>query len=373
MKRLQPVAVMLGLAVLISLSSYSFSENVKDAKTSLLTINADLMAEDVAALPAKLPMVMMPVVKPPVAVPLGNKRLTKEMEKLAVKYDVRKIGERKVGKGLNFYSPDKEVEMGRELSEEMDLSLKLVHDPVVTEYVNRLGQNLVRNSDAKVPFTIKVVDDPEVNAMALPGGFFYVNTGLIMAADSEAELAGVMSHEIAHVAARHATHNMSRRDLFNLCTIPAVFVAGPAGMAIREIADMALPAEMMKFSRDAEREADLLGMQYAYAAGYDPAAIVSFFEKIEAQEKHKKGFLARTFDTHPMTEERVKRAQEEMEVMLPAKEDYVVTTSEFSDVKERVQALVNHHVLADPVSNKPVLRKSAAEDDGPPVLKRGSD
>jgi len=360
----------LGLAVLIALSSTSFSENLKDAKASLLTSNADLVAEDVMALPAKSPMMIMPVVKPPVAVPLGNKRLTKEMERLAEKYDVRKIGERKVGTGINFYSSDREIEMGRELSEEMDLSLKLVHDPVVTEYVNRLGQNLVRNSDAKVPFTIKVVDDPEVNAMALPGGFFYVNTGLILAADSEAELAGVMSHEIAHVAARHATHNMSRRDLFNLCTIPAVFVAGPAGMAVREIADMTLPAEMMKFSRDAEREADLLGMQYAYAAGYDPAAIVSFFEKIEAQEKKKKGFFARAFDSHPMTEERVKRAQEEMAVMLPAKEDYVVTTSEFNDVKARLLEIVNHHVVADPAQNKPMLRKSASNDDGPPVLKR---
>src|SRR5206468_2218198 len=220
---------------------------------------------------------------------------------------------------------EKEVRLGRELAAEVDRQAKFIDDPVVTEYINRVGQNIVLHSDAKVAFTIKVIDSDEVNAFALPGGFFYVNKGLVLAADNEAELAGVMAHEIAHVAARHATHNMSRRDLFNLCTIPAVFVAGPAGMAIREVTELALPMEFMKFSRDAEREADLLGMEYAYAAGYDPAEMVNFFEKVQAEEKHKKGFLARAFDSHPMTAERVQRAQEEMRWMLPAKDDYVVT------------------------------------------------
>ena len=234
---------------------------------------------------------------------------------------------------------------------------------MISEYVNRVGQNLVRNSDAKVPFVIRVVDSDEVNAYALPGGYFYVNTGLILAAENEAELAGVMAHEIAHVAARHATHNMSKRDLLNLCSIPVIFVAGPAGIVVREATEMALPLEFMKFSRDAEREADLLGMEYAYATGYDPAAMVSFFEKIQAQEKRKKGYLARAFDTHPMTSERVRRAQEELNAMLPPKDQYVVTTSEFNDIKVRLTALLNRHKVEDAPENTPKLRRSVGEHD----------
>ncbi len=327
-----------------------------------------VLSAEVAALPVEAPVLLAPVVRPPA--PVETSGLSKEMKRLAARYDVTKIGDRDVGKGMNFYSLDKEMDLGREISEEAEQELRLVEDPVVSEYVNRLGQNLVRNSDAKVPFTIKVVDSSEVNAFALPGGYFYVNTGLILAADSEAELAGVMAHEIAHVAARHATHNMSRRDLFNLCSIPAVFVAGPVGMALREAEGVALPMSFMKFSRDAEREADLLGMEYAYSTGYDPAAMVSFFERMQALEKAKKGFLARAFDTHPMTAERVRRAQAEMSTMLPARDDYRVTSSEFNDVKSRLAALVKEHVVEDPPDSKPTLHRSVdSTADDRPTLK----
>jgi len=202
-----------------------------------------------------------------------------------------------------------------------------------------------------------------VNAFALPGGYFYVNTGLILAAENEAELAGVMSHEIAHVAARHATHNLSKRDLMNLCALPVIFVSGPVGIAVREATEIALPMEFLKFSRDAEREADLLGMEYAYATGYDPSAMVSFFERMEAREKQKKGFLARAFDTHPMTAERVRRAQEEMTALLPPKSDYLVTSSEFNDVKARLVAIQNRHVIEDAPDGKPKLRKQVGGHD----------
>ncbi len=327
------------------------------------------LADAVAALPDGAPVLITPRVKPPV---MAKAPMSKEMRRLAAKYDVTKIGDRGIGKGMNFYSIDREMDMGREISEEAEQELRIVGDPVVSEYVNRLGQNLVRNSDAKVPFTIKVVNSDEVNAFALPGGYFYVDTGLILAAENEAELAGVMAHEIAHVAARHATHNMSRRDLFNLCTLPAVFVAGPVGLAVREATEVALPMEFMKFSRDAEREADLLGMQYAYATGYDPAAMVSFFERMEALEKKKKGFVARAFDSHPMTAERVRRAQEEMRSMLPAKDDYVVTTSEFNDVKARLTALVSHHGIEEERSDRPQLRKTGTEDERPTLKRAGN-
>lgn len=370
----KPAAMALGFAMVLWLAPFSVAENLnlpKSWSTALLSAESEeMLADEVTALPMRVPALIAPVVKAPT--PVRNGRLSREMKRLAVKYDVTKIGERGVGKGLNFYSIDKEMQFGRQLAEEMEREVRIVRDPVISEYVNRLGQNLVRNSDAKVPFTIKVVDSPEVNAYALPGGYFYVNTGLILTTENEAQLAGVMSHEIAHVAARHATHNLTRRNLLSLCALPAVFVAGPLGMAIEQAANVALPMEFMKFSRDAEREADLLGMEYAYAAGYDPAAIVSLFEKIEAQEKKKKGFLARAFDTHPMSAERVKRAQEEMSTMLPAKDDYVVTTSEFNDVKARLEALVNHHVLEDAGDARPTLRRSAGDRETKPA-KNGED
>src|SRR5438045_94355 len=225
---------------------------------------------------------------------------------------------RGIGTGMNFYSIEKELMLGHELAAEVEHQVRLLNDPVISDYVNSVGQKLVRNSDAQVPFTIKVVDDEEINAFALPGGFFYVNTGLIMAAENEAELAGVMAHEIAHVAARHATKNATKRDMWNFASIPLIFVGGPIGVAIRQVSSFAVPMSFLKFSRDAEREADLLGMEYQYAAGYDPQAFIDFFEKLQVQTKkgkHKQNVLARAFATHPMTEDRIHRAEVELEPM----------------------------------------------------------
>ena len=220
------------------------------------------------------------------------------------------IGNRNVGcnKGVgNWYSLDKQVAMGRSYSQQVEHGAKMINDPVVTEYVNRVGQNLVRNSDAKVPFTIKVIDTDEINAFALPGGFFYVNSGLILAADNEAELAGVMAHEIAHVAACHVAREQTRGNIVNLASIPLIFV--PGGWAVYEGTQAAMsigvPLTFMKFSRNFESEADFLGMEYMYKAGYDPQSFISFFEKIEAQEKKKPGTLAKAFSSHPMTPDRV--------------------------------------------------------------------
>ena len=286
--------------------------------------------------------------------------------------DVSLIGQRNVGGGVNFYSLQRERALGHQLAEEVESQSRLVSDPAVTEYVNRIGQAIVRHSDAKVPFTIKVIDDEEVNAFALPGGFFYVDSGLILAADSESELAGVMAHEIAHVAARHATRNATKAQIFNLVSIPLVFVGGPIGYAVREVAGLAVPMSFLKFSRDAEREADLLGLQYDYSAGYDPQAFVQFFEKLKAGEKQHQGRIAKAFSTHPMTEERIKRAQQEIANMLPAKTQYVDDTSEFHDIKQRLARDVEEH---RPDSGGPPRlvrrdRKEKDKDDGGPVLRR---
>lgn len=250
--------------------------------------------------------------------------------------NVNLIGQRNVGGGVNFYSLRKEQALGHRLAEQVESQSRLISDPVVTEYVNRIGQMIVRHSDAKVPFTIKVIDDDAINAFALPGGYFYVDSGLILAADRESELAGVMAHEVAHVAARHATRNATRAQIFNLASIPLVFVGGPIGYVVREVAGLAVPMGFLKFSRDAEREADLLGLQYDYAAGYDPQAFVQFFEKLKAGEKQHKGMVAKAFSTHPMTVDRIRRAQQEIAIMLPPKAEYVDDTSEFHEIKQRL-------------------------------------
>ena len=275
--------------------------------------------------------------------------------------DVSSVGNRKVGKGLNLYSLEKEIAIGKQFAQEVEKSSKLINDPIVTEYVNRVGQNLVRNSDAKVPFTIKVIDTDDINAMALPGGFFYVNSGLILHADEEAELAGVMGHEIAHVAARHFTRNQTKGEIAQWATIPLILLGpgGWAGYGIYEGLNVAMPLGLLKFSRDDEREADYLGLQYMYKAGYDPNAFVSFFEKLVALERHTPGSIPKVFSTHPPTPERVQKAQQEIATILPTREEYIVTTSEFDIVKARLRRIENKNKLNDKKteSEKPTLRK----------------
>jgi predicted Zn-dependent protease len=303
------------------------------------------------------------------------------------KTDVDAVGNRNVGCGRgvgNWYSVEKQVAMGRSFAQQVEAQVKMVNDPVVTEYVNRIGQNLVRNSDAQVPFTIKVIDSDVVNAMALPGGFFYVNSGLILAADEEAEVAGVMAHEIAHVAACHAAREQTRASLLQMASIPLIFVGGGIGYAGYEAAGIAGMFGILKFSRGFEAEADYLGIEYMYRAGYDPSAFVSFFEKVQAMEKKKPGTLAKAFDTHPQNADRIQKSQDEIRKILPAKQQYVVTTSEFDEVKGRLAAIENKHKLLDEKdSSKPSLRRTSntsdksedgkKDDDDRPTLKRRDD
>jgi beta-barrel assembly-enhancing protease len=294
------------------------------------------------------------------------------------KDDVDAIGNRKVA-GWDWYSIESEIRMGKEYATQIEASLKLVTDPTINEYINRVGQNLVRNSDAKVPFTIKVVDSDVINAMALPGGFFYVNSGLILAADNEAELAGVMAHEIAHVAARHTTRQLTRYQFINYASLPLIFVGGGIGLAAREAAGIGIPMTFLKFSRGFEAEADYLGIQYMYKAGYDPNEFVNFFEKIQAQEKKKPGSMAKVFTDHPQTPDRIAKSQEEIATILPAKDQYIETTSEFNDMKARLAAIENRHKVDDNANpNKPSLRRGQStaskdgdkKDDDRPTLKR---
>jgi len=310
----------------------------------------------------------------------AKKEDKKDDKKKNKKKDPDEIGNRDVARGPNFYSLEKEIGLGKQLAQEVERQAKIIDDPIVAEYVNRVGQNIVRNSDAKVPFTIKVLEDESVNAFALPGGFFFVNTGLILKAENEAELAGVMAHEIAHVAARHGTRQATKAELANYMSIPLIFMGGWAGYGIRQAAGFLVPMSLLKFSRAYESDADMLGLQYMYKTGYDPASFVDFFEKIQALEKKKHGSVSELFSSHPMTDDRIQAAQKNIQDNLEARPEYVVNTSEFNEVKNRLAMIENRRKVDDKDPNKPQLRKkpgtggddkdSKGDEDERPTLKR---
>jgi len=275
------------------------------------------------------------------------------------KSDPGQIGNRDVG-GFNCYSIEKEIAMGKQLAGEVQRQAKLMDDPIITEYVNRMGQNLARNSDAKVPFTFQVIDDPTLNAFALPGGFVFVNTGLVTAAETEAEMASAMAHEIAHVAARHMTRQACRAQVANIATLPLILLGGWGGYAVRQAASAAIPMTFLSFSRGFEAEADYLGLQYLYAAGYDPTASIDMFEKMTSLEKRKPGAIAKVFSTHPMNDDRLTKAQAEIQKILPQRAEYVVNTSEYVEVRGRLLAIENQRKMrsTDKDPKGPVLRRS---------------
>ncbi len=295
--------------------------------------------------------------------------------------DVNAVGTRNIGgRGMgNWYSTESEIRMGKQYADEIEKSTKFITDPVVTEYVNRIGQNIVKNSDCKVPFTIKVIDTDEINAMALPGGFFYVNSGLILAADEEAELAGVMAHETAHVCAHHAAREMTRANYAQIGMVPLIMMTGYSwtGYGIYEAAQLMIPITFLEFSREFEAQADFLGVQYMYRAGYDPQAFVSFFEKIENLEKQKPGIVAKVFENHPQTPDRIQATEKEIATILPPRDEYLVTTSEFNDVKARLARIENKRRLIQNKQGRPTLRRAStsADDSGSdqPTLHRRDD
>jgi predicted Zn-dependent protease len=299
------------------------------------------------------------------------------------KDDVTDIGDRRVAH-RSIISEEKEVAIGKEYASQIEKTAKLVKDPVITEYVNRVAQNIARNSDLKVPLTVKVIDSPELNAFALPGGFLYVNTGLLLAADEEDQIAGVMAHEIAHVAARHWASQMTRATLLNYATLPLIFfpMSYPVYMGVSQAFNFGVPMAFLKFSRDAEAEADYLGIQYMYKAGYDPNSYVTFFGKIMQEERRSPGSVPSVFMDHPPTPDRIIKSEQEIKEILPKRDAYLVTTSEFNDVKERLQTVVAS--LKKHAESGPSLRKrepgdqttqsggqtTDSKDEKPPVLKR---
>jgi len=310
--------------------------------------------------------------------------ISEQKPKKSDKYDVNRIGQRSVGHGVNLYSEQKERALGEALASAIDRGAKFVTDVDVNEYIRRLAQKIVRFSDAEIAFTIKVIDSPGLQIFALPGGFLYVDKGLIMEVDSEAELAGLMAHEIAHVAARHATRFATRRYAWNILSIPLTYLSGPASLATREIA----PFTLKKFSRDTEIEADLLGVEYQYAAGYDPQAFVVALEKLHSRDMQIRARvekalpivtkvplrdqIAHVFSNYPPTEERIQKLQTEISEFLPDRNDYVVDTSEFENVKTKLtwanRPILRRHRPGDGPTNGPILRRHPSPDSQPTNL-----
>jgi beta-barrel assembly-enhancing protease len=301
------------------------------------------------------------------------------------KSDVDEIGNRKVAH-RSIVSQEKEVAIGKQFAEEIDRSAKLITDPVITEYVNRVAQNLARNSDLTIPLTVKVIDDPSINAITLPGGFIYVNSGLLLAADEEDQLAGVMAHEIAHAAARHWASQVTRSTLLQYATLPLIFIplSYPVYLGVSQALNFGIPLTFLKFTRSAEAEADFLGLQYMYKAGYDPDSYVAFFGKVLEEERRSPGSVPQVFQDHPPTPERILKSQKEIMEILPQRDQYLVSTSEFADIKTRLQTVISHRPKSEKAG--PTLQKRETTDtsagtqaggqgknqgdDQPPLLRR---
>jgi predicted Zn-dependent protease len=285
------------------------------------------------------------------------------------KKDPEAIGARKVDGGINFYSVEREIALGKQLAIEVQRQAKLLEDPVLGEYINRLTQNLARNSDVKFPVTVSVIDDDVVNAFTLPGGFLFINTGLIRLSESESELASAISHELGHVAARHYTRQATKGDLIQGATVPLIFLGGIPGVAARELANIGIPVGMFKFSRDFETEADMLGIQYLYKAGYDPTASIDMFERVAARQLKSPGAVSQLFNTHPQTVDRISKTQKNIQENLPARDEYVVNTSEYEEMRARLVGLTERR-RATPEKPTPSLLKPNESKDERPTLKR---
>ena len=288
--------------------------------------------------------------------------------------NINQIGHRNLCSGLDFYSLQRQIAMGKQVAQQVEQSSRMIQDPVVVNYINKVGQNLVRNSDAQVPFTFHVIDSNVVNAFSLPGGFVFVNSGLILRASDEAELAGVMGHEIAHVNACHGAKKETQAELAQIAMIPLSIMLpyGWAGYGIYEGVNSAVPLALLKFSRTDEAQADFLGLEYMYKAGYDPNAFIAFFEKIEAAERRQPGTISPIFETHPPTPQRMLWIQHEIATILPPRREYLVDTSEFEQVKKRLEADVRGMQIQRS-KNAPTLENKTGKKnpkDNPPVLKR---
>jgi predicted Zn-dependent protease len=294
------------------------------------------------------------------SIPAWARQHSKAGAKAKAQTEINRIGNRDLTKGsLDLYSWQREFQIGKEMAERVEELTTPLNDPATQEYVQALADRIVRNSDAKIPVQVKIIYSNQVDAFALPGGFLFVNSGLILQTHSEAELAGVIAHEVAHIADRDATRQMTQAEVLQWLSLPLLYVGGPAGFAIRGSFAVAGPLGARVFSRRAEERADFLGLQYMYKSGYDPEGYVDFFERVKNLEKDPKSMIARAFASHPLTKDRVVAAQREIARDLPSRPEYVVTTSAYQHVKDRLEQMMRDEMTDIPnqAPKVPVLKK----------------
>jgi Peptidase family M48 len=241
----------------------------------------------------------------------------------------------KLKPGLNFFSPKQDVEIGRQSASQAERQLQILNDWNATSYIQSLGKSLASyapNNDPVYVYQFKIVNDEAINAFALPGGFIYVNRGAIAAADDEAQIAGVMAHEIGHVVMRHGTHQASRAYLAQapLAVAGGVLGGGAIGSVMGAVGGLGMNVLFLKYSRDMESQADLVGTQILHDAGYNPRAMVEFFEKIQAQSK---GNASQFLSDHPNPGNRISNVQHEIEKLNGALPNPKENTPEFQTVK----------------------------------------
>jgi predicted Zn-dependent protease len=260
--------------------------------------------------------------------------------------DINAIGHRRIVHDANFYSPEREKELGKALSQAVERSSKLLNDPIVAEYIERVAQNVANNSDAHIPVTVRVIDSDVVNAFTLPGGYQYINLGLLLQLHGEAELASLLARGIAHTALRSAAREATKGELMELATVPLILT--PAGWS------STIPLTELKIRRQDELDADYFGLQYLYKAGYDPKCFTDFVQRIWGTSSATAKNVPKVLSIFPPLNERLTALQNEIANTLPPRDGAIVSTAEFDVFKERLPA-------QRPEGTVPKLRTKNAE------------
>lgn len=250
--------------------------------------------------------------------------------------NITAIGHRRITHATNLYSLEREKQLGKALSEEVERTSKLLTDPAITEYVDRVAQTVAKNSDARMPITVRVIDSDSVDAFTLPGGYQYVSRGLLLRLAGEGELASVLARGIAHTALRSSTTLATRADILQISTVPLSNSA--PGNSFPSDAALAVPLTSLEMHRDDELDADYFGVQYLYKTGYDPECFLDFVQRIWGSGATATKVPA-AFSAYPPLDERLAALRSEISKILPPRDGATVSTPEFDAFEERLRTI----------------------------------
>jgi len=264
--------------------------------------------------------------------------------------DINAIGNRHIARGVNFYSVQHEKDLGKSLADEVERSAKLMQDPSVIEYVEKVAQNVTKHSDAEIPITVRVIDSDAVTTFTLAGGYQYVSRGLLLKLENEGELASVLARGIAHTALRSATTQATKAQLM-AATVP-VLASGPSSSSARQAPTTSLI--QLKMKRDDELDADYFGIEYVYKAGYDPECFTSFLQRIWGfNATAANDSVSKVFGTYPPLDERLAALKKEISKILPPRDGAIISTPEFDEFKEHLQAYKSNELNQPPKGTQP--------------------